>query len=242
MTDTPPIVVVDDDADLRSLVAALLEDNGYAVVPVRDGKTLREAMHKNPHVALIVLDLNLPGEDGLSLCRWLHGAAPSVPIIMLTARGDPIDRIVGLELGADDYLAKPFEPRELLARIRSVRRRADAVPHAEPAGNDDGDVAFGAWRLDRRRRHLVRGDGTLVPLSGAEYRLLSALLARPGEVLARETLHQLAGGAADAALDRSVDIRISRLRGKLGDDASGSAVIKTVRGRGYVLSERVTRC
>ena len=242
VTTLPHIIVVDDDRDIRQLIAELLAGHGFRVTGVADGIALRTAMARAPDVALVVLDLTLPGDDGLTLCRWLRSVS-TVPIIMLTARGDPIDRIIGLEIGADDYLGKPFEPRELVARIRSVLRRAAQAPGIEPATGDDGDLRFGGWRLDRRRRQLIAADQTIVALSGAEYRLLDVFLAHPGQVLAREALHRLTGGAPDEALDRAIDLRISRLRGKLGDDgAAGAALIKTVRGRGYVFSETVERC
>lgn len=242
MQDEPHIVVVEDDGEIAALVAAMLEANGYRATIAPDGAALRTVIGRHGDVALVVLDLNLPGEDGLDLCRWLRRTGV-LPIVILTARGDPIDRVIGLEIGADDYLAKPFEPRELLARIRSVLRRTAAIPLGEPAAPDDATgVRFGTWHLDHRRRHLTAADGTIVPLAGSEYRLLATLIAHRGEVLPREVLHRLTGGADDVALDRSIDLRISRLRGKLGDDLDGSPIIKTVRGRGYVFSEVVERC
>lgn len=242
MQDDPHIAVVEDDRDIAALVAAMLGANGFRVSVAADGAALRTLLGRHGDVALVVLDLNLPGEDGLDVCRWLRRTG-SIPIVMLTARGDPIDRVIGLEIGADDYLAKPFEPRELLARVRSVLRRTAAIPLGEPAPEADlGAVRFGAWRLDHRRRHLIAADSTVVALSGGEYRLLATLIAHRGEVLPREVLHRLTGGADDVALDRSIDLRISRLRGKLGDDLEGSPIIKTVRGRGYVFSEAVERC
>lgn len=242
VSTSPHIIVVDDDREIRELTADLLAEHGFRVTGVADGVALRTTMARTSDVALVVLDLTLPGEDGLTLCRWLRSTS-AVPIIMLTARGDPIDRIIGLEIGADDYLGKPFEPRELVARIRSVLRRAAQLPGVEPVNDEDGDLKFGGWVLDRRRRQLIAADQTVVALSGAEYRLLDVFLARPGQVLAREVLHRLTGGAPEEALDRAIDLRISRLRGKLGDDgAAGVALIKTVRGRGYVFSESVERC
>lgn len=242
MQDHPHILIVEDDRDMATLIAQMLEASGFRTTIAGDGAALRTMLGRHGDVALVVLDLNLPGEDGLALCRWLRQTG-TVPIVMLTARGDPIDRVIGLEIGADDYLAKPFEPRELLARIRSVLRRTAAIPLGEPLPDDDaGEVRFGAWRLDHRRRHLVSGDGVIVPLSGSDYRLLAILIAHRGEVLRREVLHRLTGGADDAALDRSIDLRISRLRSKLGDDLNASPIIKTVRGRGYVFSEVVASC
>ncbi|UAJ12046.1 response regulator transcription factor [Polymorphobacter megasporae] len=242
MQDEPHIIVVEDDREIAALVAAMLRANGYHVSEASNGAALRTLLGRHGDVALVVLDLNLPGEDGLDVCRWLRRTG-NVPIIMLTARGDPIDRVIGLEIGADDYLAKPFEPRELLARIRSVLRRTAAIPLGEPVlESEPAEVRFGIWRLDHRRRHLIAADGLIVPLSGSEYRLLATLIAHRGKVLPREVLHRLTGGTDDAALDRSIDLRISRLRGKLGDDLDGSPIIKTVRGRGYVFSEAVEQC
>ncbi|MDH7639368.1 response regulator [Sphingomonas oryzagri] len=241
MDHSTRIIIVEDDREIASLVSDMLRSNGFAATAVGDGPALRATLPRECDVSLIILDLNLPGEDGLSLCRWLRSVS-TVPIIMLTARGDPIDRIIGLEIGADDYLGKPFEPRELLARIRSVLRRTAAIPSAEPLEDNDHNVRFGGWRLDRRRRHIIAADGTLVPLSGSEYRLLSALIEHRGEVLPREVLQAMAGGRAETVLDRAIDLRISRLRAKLGDALDGSPIIKTVRGRGYVFSEVIEPC
>ncbi|KQM18455.1 response regulator [Novosphingobium sp. Leaf2] len=242
MHDNAHIAVVEDDPDIAAMVATMLQANGYRASTAADGAALRTLLGRSSDIALVVLDLNLPGESGLDICRWLRRTG-TLPVIILTARGDPIDRVIGLEIGADDYLAKPFEPRELLARIRSVLRRTAAIPLGEPPMAEDAqEVRFGAWRLDHRRRHLIDANDTVVALSGSEYRLLATLIAHRGEVLPREVLHRLTGGADDVALDRSIDLRVSRLRAKLGDDLDGSPIIKTVRGRGYVFSEAVTPC
>ena len=225
------LLVVDDDRDIRSLLSERLEADGYAVIQAADGKAMRRVLADHA-IDLVVLDLNLPGEDGLTLCRALR-AASAVPVIMLTARGEPIDRILGLEMGADDYLSKPFEPRELLARIRSVLRRTHALPaNLEPVA--ERRVGFAGWTLDRQRRLLTSPDDRLVSLSGAEFDLLDAFTRHGGRVLSREQLRALAAGPDTD--DRAIDLRVSRLRHKLGDDARSPALIKTVRNLGYLLA------
>jgi two-component system OmpR family response regulator len=236
--DTPStILIVDDDRDIRSLLADYLESNGYRALSAADGtgmwKTLDEARPD-----LIVLDLNLPGDDGLTLCRKLR-ANSTLPVIMLTARNEPLDRILGLEMGADDYLPKPFEPRELLARIRSVLRRSHAMPSNTPSDNAQ-QMRFAGWTLDLTARHLLNPDGIVIMLSGAEFRLLRVFLEHPNRVLNRDQLLNLTQGRDADPFDRSVDIQISRLRQKLGEDARLPQIIKTVRNGGYVLAGQVT--
>ncbi|MEZ5484940.1 MAG: response regulator [Lysobacteraceae bacterium] len=232
-TQSKRLLVVDDDAEIRSLLAEQLVQAGFVVAMAANGAEMRAALKREP-VELIVLDLNLPGEDGLTLCRDLR-AHSSTPVIMLTARGEAIDRILGLEMGADDYLPKPFEPRELLARIRSVLRRTDALPaNLEPS--TFRSARFGGWTLDMEQRHLVAADGRVVMLSGTDFRLLEALVRHANRVLSREQLAALAGGRQIDAQDRAIDLQISRLRQKLGDDARGAGLIKTVRNGGYVLA------
>jgi len=228
------LLVVDDDREIRVLLAEHLEQHGFQVLKAADGKAMRTVLASGP-VDLVVLDLNLPGEDGLTLCRQLR-ATSSTPVIMLTARGDPIDRIVGLEMGADDYLAKPFEPRELVARIRSVLRRAAALP---PRLQHDGarHADFAGWSLDRDARALQASDGRLVMLSSAEFDLLDALVGHAGKPLSREQLRALS--VVTDADDRAIDLRVSRLRLKLGDDARSPTLIKTVRSLGYMLAASV---
>ncbi|RYG01928.1 MAG: response regulator transcription factor, partial [Caulobacteraceae bacterium] len=189
-------------------------------------------------VDLIILDLNLPGADGLTLCRDLR-AGHAVPIIMLTARGEPIDRILGLEMGADDYLAKPFEPRELVARVRNILRRRDGREATEAVSARR--MRFAGRIFDLERRLLVAKDGRVVILSGAEFRFLKALADRPGQVISRDQLARLGAGRQAEPTDRGVDLQISRLRAKLGDDARMPELIRTVRSRGYVLAVPVTR-
>lgn len=227
------MLVVDDDAEIRSLLREYLQKNGYRVTAVGDGRAMWTALEAG-RVDLIVLDLMLPGDDGLTLCRDLR-ARSAVPVIMLTARGEETDRIVGLEIGADDYLAKPFSPRELLARIKSVLRRARALPEnlrAEPARA----FRFAGWTLDTAARHLVSAEGVVVALSGTEYKLLRTFLAHPNRVLTRDQLIDLMLSRDATPFDRSIDVQVSRLRHRLGEDAREPAIIKTVRGEGYVLA------
>lgn len=234
------ILVVDDDPDIRSLLAEYLGGQGLRAVCAADGRQMRTALQSSP-VDLIVLDLMLPGEDGLSLLRWLRDSDwARLPVLMLTARGDNVDRIIGLEMGADDYLPKPFEPRELVARIRAVLRRTRTLP----TGADDEVpcLAFGAWRLDTVARHLLDARGAVTPLSGAEYALLRFLLRHPQRIVNRDQLLAQLAGREGEVYDRSIDLRVSRLRRRLGDDAREPAYIKTVRNEGYVFCMAVAPC
>lgn len=234
----PHILVVDDDRDIRDLLAKFLERQRLRVTAVRDAREARRALPLG-HFQLIVLDLMLPGESGLDFARWLR-IQSSVPIVMLTALGEEADRIVGLELGADDYLAKPFNPRELLARIRAILRRA-----AEPADAPDEKplraLVFNGWTLEPTRRRLLNPDGVEVPLTGGEYDLLIALVERANKVLTRDMLLDLLRGRQAGPFDRAIDVAISRLRRKLEDNGRQAQLIKTVRGGGYVLAAEVTR-
>jgi len=230
------VLIVDDDAETRSLLREYLQKQGYRITAAADGKALREALGRT-RPDLIVLDLMLPGEGGLQLCRDLRMRS-NVPIIMLTARGEETDRIVGLEMGADDYLAKPFNPRELLARIRSVLRRARSLPgNLEP--DAAGSFRFADWALDVATRNLTASDGVVVPLSGTEFKLLRIFLAHPNRVLTREQLIELMTSRDSGPFDRAIDVQVSRLRQRLRDDAREPRIIKTVRGEGYVLSAQV---
>lgn len=231
------LLVVDDDVDIRTLLAEQLSSAGFVVSTAENGAQMRQAMDRE-HVDLVVLDLNLPGEDGLKLCRDLR-ARSNTPVIMLTARGEAIDRIVGLEMGADDYLSKPFEPRELLARIRNVLRRSEALP-ANLEAMSSGKARFSGWTLDFQKRHLVDPEGRVVVLSGAEFRLLRVFVTHANRVLTREQLVALSSGRAYESQQRAIDLQVSRLRAKLGDDKAPSALIKTVRNEGYVLASAVT--
>ena len=230
------LLIVDDDKEIRNLLTDYLEQADYRVTAVGDGKAMRRALESN-RIDLVILDLMLPGEDGLTLCRELRGKT-NLPVLMLTARGDEVDRIIGLEMGADDYLAKPFNPRELLARIKSVVRRAQALP---PNMETDKvhTLRFAGWTLDVTTRNVTAADGLVVPLSGAEYRLLRVFLDHPQRVLAREQLLELANGREAILFDRSIDVLVGRLRKRLRDDSREPVLIKTVRGEGYVLASSV---
>ncbi len=234
MSEGPPhILVVDDDREIRDLLARFLETHGFRVSTARDGREMRRCLSQGAH-ALIVLDLMLPGEDGLALLRGLRGEGVRTPVVMLTAMGEETDRIVGLELGADDYLPKPFNPRELLARIRAVLRRAEA---ARDAGLPAGTIyRFAGWTLDTARRRLTNPDGVEVALTGGEFELLRILAERAGRVLTRDMLMDLLHGRAAGVFDRTIDVAVSRLRRKLDDDGKNPSLIKTVRGGGYVLA------
>jgi two-component system OmpR family response regulator len=230
------ILIVDDDAETRSLLQAYLQKQGYRVTSAADGKALRAALD-TARPDLIVLDLMLPGEDGLQLCRDLRTRS-NLPVIMLTARGEETDRIVGLEMGADDYLAKPFNPRELLARIKSVLRRARSLPeNLEPEAVSS--LRFAGWALDVATRNLTAPDGVVVPLSGTEFKLLRVFLAHPNRVLSRDQLIELMISRDAGPFDRAIDVQVSRLRQRLRDDAREPQIIKTVRGEGYVLAAKV---
>jgi len=236
MTSPDHILVVDDDADIRELLGEYLQKQGFRVTAVADGRGLRAAVAVSPP-DMVILDLMLPGEDGLALCRELR-ARSDLPVIMLTARGDETDRIVGLELGADDYVAKPFSPRELLARIRSVLRRTRALP--DNLKHEDGGIfRFSGWRLDAATRNLTSPQGVVVALSGTDFRLLKIFLEHPNRVLTRDQLIDFMLEREAGPYDRAIDVQISRLRQRLGEDAREPAIIKTVRGRGYVFAAHV---
>ncbi len=238
MIETLHILVVDDDAQVRQLIGRLLVEHGYEVTGARDGREMRETLSTR-RIDLIVLDLMLPGVSGLDLCRDLR-AASSVPIIMLTARGEDTDRIVGLELGADDYLAKPFNPRELLARVRAVLRRAGAKPDPDqPIGGRM--IAFAGYRLDTQRREVTSPDGVVIDLSGGEYDLLLAFIERPNRVLSREQLLEMSRHRLADPFDRSIDVQVSRLRRKLEAGEAIAPLIKTIRGAGYLFVPTVKR-
>jgi len=227
------ILVVDDDTEIRSLLRDYLQKQGYRVTAVADGRGLRAAVDTS-RPDLIILDLMLPGEDGLTLCRELR-ARSEVPVIMLTARGEETDRIVGLELGADDYVAKPFSPRELLARIKSVLRRTRSLPD-NLKNEESGVFRFAGWTLDAATRNLTSPAGVVVALSGTDFRLLKIFVDHPNRVLTRDQLIDLMLSRDAAPFDRAIDVQVSRLRHRLGEDAKESAIIKTVRGEGYVFT------
>jgi two-component system OmpR family response regulator len=230
------ILIVDDDREIRELVGNYLKKNGLRSTVVPDGRHMRSFLESN-QVDLIVLDIMLPGDDGLVLCRELRaGKHKATPILMLTARNDETDRILGLEMGADDYLTKPFAARELLARINAVLRRTRMLPPNLLISESGRMLGFGRWRLDTTARHLLDEDDTLVALSGAEYRLLRVFLDHPQRVLSRDQLLNLTQGRDADLFDRSIDLLVSRLRQRLKDDSRESTYIKTVRSEGYVFS------
>ncbi len=231
MQEAHHILIVDDDREILDLLKGYLESNGYSVATAADTTLARQALDEQA-ADLIVLDLMLPNENGLDFCRRLRQTS-NTPVIMLTALGETVDRIVGLEVGADDYLPKPFDPRELVSRIRAVlRRSADADTDAAQEVNA---YRFGDWRLDRVSRSLFDASGNPVEIGGAEFRLLEALLSRPGHVLSRAELMEKLRGREHDPFDRSIDVRVSQLRRLLGDDARSPLIIKTVYGEGYTI-------
>lgn len=233
------ILVVEDDGEMRTLIAKFLRQNGYRVTGARDGREMWETLGNAP-VDLILLDVMLPGQSGLDLTRALR-AKTRVPIIMVTARGDETDRIVGLELGADDYIPKPFSRPELLARIRAVLRRAQPVDEARLAGAVGDRILFAGWSLDTRRRELAAPDASIVDLSSGEYDMLLAFCEHPQRVLTRDQLLDLARNRVSDSIDRSVDVMVSRLRRKVEPTDDSPAIIKTIRGAGYMFIPAVTR-
>jgi two-component system OmpR family response regulator len=234
MTQAQHIFVVDDEAAARDMIGDYLKMHGFGVTLCESGAALRTAFAK-ARPDLVVLDLNMPEEDGLSVIRFLKQAG-SVPIIMLTATASPIDRVVGLELGADDYLAKPAELRELLARIRSVLRRSTAPAPGTGAGTPNRTVKLGTKWLDLDARSLRDADGNEHPLTASEFSLLKAFAENPKRVLTRERLLDLAQARDSEAFDRAIDVRITRIRRKIEPDPSRPRIIRTVRGAGYVFS------
>ncbi|MFM4785685.1 response regulator [Aeromonas veronii] len=232
------ILVVDDHSEIRDLLKRFLEQHGLRVSCARDGKEMKRLLEER-EFDLLVLDLMMPGEDGLTLCRELR-VKSNLPIIMLTAMGEETDRIIGLEMGADDYLAKPFNPRELLARIKAVMRRtqAETQPAAETLTRD---LRFDRWLLDVNRRELIDEDGVGLSLSTAEFDLLKVFLERPQRVLSRDQLLDLARGREAVAFDRAIDTLVSRLRRKLERDPKNPELIKTIWGGGYMFSADVTQ-
>ncbi len=233
------ILIVDDDQEIRRLLVDYLARNGLTAIPARDGREMWHALERHA-VDLIVLDLMLPDTDGLTLCRDLRARTPTaaIPVMMLTARGEDADRIVGIEMGADDYLVKPFNPRELLARIKTILRRTRALPpNLRPESTRC--LSFAGWCLDTATRVLTAPDGVVTPLSGGEFRLLRILLEHPNRVLNRDQLTEMIHGREADAYDRAIDVQISRLRQRLRDDSREPQLIKTVRGEGYVLASTV---
>ena len=234
---SPHILVVDDHSEIRDLLKRFLEQHGMRVSCARDGKEMKRLLDER-EFDLLVLDLMMPGEDGLTLCRELR-VKSRLPIIMLTAMGEETDRIIGLEMGADDYLAKPFNPRELLARIKAVMRRTQAEIQPVPE-TLTRDLRFDRWLLDINRRELVDEEGVGMSLSTAEFDLLKVFLERPQRVLSRDQLLDLARGREAVAFDRAIDTLVSRLRRKLERDPKNPELIKTIWGGGYLFAADVT--
>jgi two-component system OmpR family response regulator len=236
MEPTPHILVVDDEREIREPLAKYLIKSGLRASIAAGGAEARAAL-KTSAIDMVVLDIMMPGEDGLSLCRHLRETT-DIPVILLTAMVEDTDRVVGLEIGADDYLTKPFNPRELLARIRAVLRRANAVPRPRESAAGER-LKFGGWMLDMDRRELIGGDGVAAPLSTAEFKLLAAFLRRPGIVLSRDQLLDLTSGRAAEVFDRTVDNQVSRLRRKIEADPKNPVLVKTVWGGGYMFTADV---
>jgi two-component system OmpR family response regulator len=239
MAAMPHLLIVDDDDDIRSLLTTFFKKHSHTVTVAADGAAMFAALETHS-IDLVILDVMLPREDGFSLCQRLR-ATSRVPIIMLTAVTDHTDRTVGLELGADDYVTKPFDQRELLARVKAVLRRAAETPAAAVLSDIRPIMSFGDWRLDVARRELRSASNTLVLLSGGEFDLLLAFVEHPQRVLTRDQLLDFARGPAHAAYDRSIDTLVSRLRHKLEADSKVPSVIRTVRNGGYVFEAKVTR-
>jgi DNA-binding response OmpR family regulator len=232
------IVIVDDDELLRSRLAAYLRSEGYRVTTADSAATFRSIM-RSERIDLVLVDITMPGEDGLSLTRFLREQS-EIGVVILTGKGDPIERAIGLEVGADDYIAKPFHLRELLARVRSVLRRTR--PRSDRAGGAVAPVVrFAGWRLDLAKRTLTSPVGTAVPLTTAEYQLLHAFVSSPNQVLGRDRLLELVAGRKWQPYDRTIDQHISRLRRKLEQDPSQPELIKSIRAQGYLFAAEVER-
>jgi two-component system, OmpR family, response regulator len=236
METTNHILIVDDHRDIRDSLAKYLGQHEYRTSTAADAAEAR-VLVENSAIDLVVLDIMMPGEDGLSLCRHLRQTT-ELPVILLTAVADDTDRVIGLEMGADDYLTKPFNPRELLARIKSVLRRTHSLPpHSGPTETDK--LSFGKWTFDVAQREVIGEDNVAIPLSTAEFHLLSALLEHPKRVLSRDQLLDITAGRSAKVFDRAIDNQVSRLRKKLEDDPKNPTLIKTVWGGGYMLTEDV---
>jgi two-component system OmpR family response regulator len=239
MDSMPHLLIVDDDEDILSLLTAFFRKHGYTASVAEDGNAMFAVLEKHT-IDLIILDVMLQHEDGFSLCQRLRTTS-AIPVIMLTAVADDTGRVVGLELGADDYLTKPFDQRELLARVQAVLRRASAAAVAPQHDATRPMLCFAGWRLDVVKRELRSGDNTLVLLSGAEFDLLLAFAEHPRRVLTRDELIDLAPGSAHVAYDRDIDVQVNRLRHKLERDSANPSIIRTIRSSGYIFLPEVTR-
>lgn len=235
---TTRVLLVEDDAEIGALISRYLDNNAMEVTVVENGEAMDAAFAKNGFDVLI-LDLNLPGEDGFSICRRVR-TTQSIPIIIVTAQGEDVDKILGLEMGADDYVVKPFNSRELLARIRAVLRRAEPQSRADESAAGQAYL-FAGWRLDLLAREVVSPNGTKVAMTGAEFDLLHALCENPNRVLTRDQLINMTHGPTSGPYERSIDVLISRLRQKIEKDPRNPSIIQTIRSEGYMLSAAVTR-
>lgn len=231
------IVIVDDEPQVRAMLESYLAREGFATSGAGSGEMMQQILSRTT-ADLVILDVILPGEDGLEIARRLRRTNPDIGIIMLTAKGDEIDRVVGLEVGADDYISKPFSLREVLARVKSVLRRAPRSTTTRPSSS--GIVAFDEWRLDIDRRRLSSASGQDVPLSPGEFALLRAFIEHAGRVLSRDTLIELTRGYGADALDRAIDVQVTRLRHKIEINPRAPQIIKTVRGGGYTFAAAVS--
>ncbi len=236
METLPKILVVDDDSEIRSLLKSYLLKNQYRVDTAAEGREMFKLLEQQ-RFDLIVLDLMMPGDDGLTLCRKLR-ADSNIPVIMLTAKGDEMDRIVGLEMGADDYLPKPFNPRELLARIKTVLRRTH--PDIKASQNSSG-YSFDGWQLNTANHQLTSPDGEVESISHSEFTLLKVFLENSGRILSRDQLLDFTKGRSAGPFDRAIDVQVGRLRKRLNDTASEPTMIKTARGEGYIFIADVKR-
>lgn len=239
MSTSQHILVVDDNKEILDLVSRFLTKDGYRVSTAGDGREMKKVL-ADARIDLVLLDLMLPGDDGLTLCRDIRSNS-NIPIIMLTAKGEEIDRVIGLEMGADDYVAKPFGTRELLARIKAVLRRSSDVASPVDTQDKQSNYLFDEWKIDTSRRELISKNDVIVPLSTGEFTLLMALVERPQRVLNRDQLLDIARGRASVAFDRSIDTQVSRLRRKIEIDPKKPELIKTVWGGGYVFTPEVTK-
>jgi len=237
-TSSPHLLIVDDDQDIVELLQRYFSGQGFQVSSAADGSAMRAVLDSR-RVDVVLLDLGLPGEDGFVLTRYLRERC-KVALIIITGRGDSVDRVVGLELGADDYVTKPFDLRELLARVRSVLRRAAEAPPVPPSLASDV-IRFGGYRLNLVSRELTDANGKAVPLTTGEFELLGVLIANPNRVLSRDDLMSRIHGREAGPFDRAIDVQIGRLRRKLESDPSQPALIKSVRGAGYLFAQRVER-
>lgn len=238
MTDRTSALLVEDDAEIGELISRYLENNGIAVTRVINGEALDARMAADEY-DILILDLNLPGEDGFSICRRVR-AAGDMPIVIVTAQGEDVDKILGLEMGADDYIVKPFNPRELLARIRAVLRRTEPQSRSESAPASQS-FHFLGWRLNLLAREVVSPNGMKIAMTGAEFDLLHALCENPNRVLTRDQLINMTHGPTAGPFERSIDVLISRLRQKIEKDPKNPTMIQTVRSEGYMLSAPVSR-